>query len=256
MMDFNTRINKINQVLKDYFDNNPHEQEIPAKNLMPQFISAEIFTKDHKKGLPIRKVLRTLDENNGLNLIPFAYPERKKVHTKWYFIRSNADIPNLESKKTSRVKTRNQESGRKDRDEHYVIDLCDEVLNLTASRQHTFDFLLGDLHKDGVTITKLPVDAFYEALNLVVEFMERQHTEEVAHFDKPDVMTVSGVSRGEQRKIYDQRRKELIPKHNIDLVIISYSDFDYNSQKKIIRNKTSDLETVREILSNYIVRYQ
>ena len=30
---------------------------------------------------------------------------------------------------------------RKDSDENYVIDLCDELLGETASRQHCFDFL-------------------------------------------------------------------------------------------------------------------
>lgn len=40
---------------------------------------------------------------------------------------------------------------RKDRD-----DLCDEILGAKASRQHTFDFLLGD----GIPGRHLPVDAF------------------------------------------------------------------------------------------------
>src|SRR5271163_234983 len=32
----------------------------------------------------------------------------------------------------------------RDRDESYVIDLCDRVLRLKANRQHRFDFLRGD----------------------------------------------------------------------------------------------------------------
>ena len=44
---------------------------------------------------------------------------------------------------------------RQSSDEHYVIDLCDEVLGLKASRQHRFDFLKGD------TGVRLPVDAYY-----------------------------------------------------------------------------------------------
>lgn len=54
--------------------------------------------------------------------------------------------------------------GRKNSDEYYVIDLCDEVLGKQAIRQCTFDFLRGD------TGRKLPVDAFYEELNLHNEF--------------------------------------------------------------------------------------
>ena len=63
--------------------------------------------------------------------------------------------------------------GRNDSDEYYVIDLCDEVLGRKAERQKRFDFLKGD---KGHT---LPVDAFYKDLNLVIEYYERQHTEEV-----------------------------------------------------------------------------
>lgn len=49
------------------------------------------------------------------------------------------------------------------KDEAYIIDICDRVLDRTASRQHRFTFLLGD------TGTPLPVDAYYEDPALVVE---------------------------------------------------------------------------------------
>ena len=128
--------------------------------------------------------------------------------------------------------------GRAASDESYVIDLCDEVLKMKASRQHKFDFLVGD------TGCKLPVDAYYESLNLVIEYHERQHTEAVSLFDNKS--TVSGVSRGEQRKIYDQRRVEILPKHGIKLVIISYRDF--GTSKKLQRNRNNDILVVKTLL--------
>jgi len=137
------------------------------------------------------------------------------------------------------------------KDEHYIIDLCDNVLNTKASRSHTFNFLRGDPNKKDVS-RKLPVDAFYKSLNLVIEFNERQHTEKVPFFDKPDKMTVSGVSRGEQRKIYDQRRKEVLPKHGIDLIVLSYFDFNFDSRKKIIRNSKNDIEILKQKLKKYV----
>lgn len=130
--------------------------------------------------------------------------------------------------------TRNQS------DESYVIDLCDEVLKLKALRQHRFDFLKGD------SGTKLPVDAYYPSLNLVVEFRERQHTEEVKFFDKRQ--TVSGVGRGEQRKLYDQRRREVLPKHGIKLIELDYSDFEHTRNKKLVRNKEADLKVIMKKL--------
>ena len=139
----------------------------------------------------------------------------------------------------------------KTKDEHYIIDLCDTVLKAKAHRSHTFDFLRGDPNKNNVR-KKLPVDAYYQTLNLVIEYNERQHTEKVTFFDKPDKMTVSGVSRGEQRKIYDQRRKDVLPKHGIDLIVLSYFDFNFDSRKKIIRNRTNDLKILKQKLKKYV----
>lgn len=131
---------------------------------------------------------------------------------------------------------------RKDSDERYVIDLCDEVLGLIGYRQHRFDFLKGD------SGTKLPVDVYYPSLNLVIEYRERQHTEPVKLFDQR--MTVSGVSRGEQRRMYDQRRREVLPKHGIKLIEIGYDDFEFTSQKKIVRNKERDFAMLKLTLKN------
>lgn len=61
--------------------------------------------------------------------------------------------------------------GRDQADEAYIIDLCDRVLGLTALRQHRFDFLRGDRDRRG-TCRKLPVDAFYPSLPLVIECRE------------------------------------------------------------------------------------
>ncbi|HPT40561.1 MAG TPA: hypothetical protein PLQ44_03095 [Candidatus Paceibacterota bacterium] len=125
---------------------------------------------------------------------------------------------------------------RSQSDESYIIDLCDEVLKQKAIRQHRFDFLKGD---SGM---RLPVDAYYSSLNLVIEFKEKQHTEAVKFFDRRE--TVSGVGRGEQRKLYDQRRREVLPKHGINLIELDYSDFERSSNKKLIRNKELDLSKI------------
>ena len=138
-----------------------------------------------------------------------------------------------------RQATRRKRGGsRANSDEYYVIDLCDEALGLKGIRQHRFPFLLGDSGRP------LPVDVYYRERNLVIEYYERQHTEKVKIYDQR--MTVSGVLRGEQRKIYDERRRTELPKHGIKLVIISYSDFGMT--KKLNRNHDADLRTVREIL--------
>ena len=133
------------------------------------------------------------------------------------------------------------------KDEHYVLFLCDKVLGRKSLRQYKFDFLRGDEGKKGIR-AKLPVDAYYEELNLVIEYKEKQHTEVVSIFERN---TISGVNRTEQRKIYDERRREVLPKYGITLIEISYFDFNYNSDKRIIRN-ISDEKIIRQKLKNYL----
>lgn len=154
----------------------------------------------------------------------------------------NKEITIQRSPQTSNNMTN---KGRENSDEHYVINLCDEVLGQHAARQHKFDFLKGDGDKPRC----LPVDAYYENLNLVIEYHECQHSEEVKLFDKRD--TVSGVSRGEQRKIYDKRREETLPEHDIKLIVIDYKDFGDSKNKKLQRNHDKDIKIVEEILTNH-----
>ena len=235
------KINLINAALQKYFHQNPSVSKVMAKDLMPFFVREGIYEKDQKNGLPIRTILRDLDSSNQLHLIPSVLAERKDTNTNWFFIRPRSGSSAQIIEKKTIVKEKSIVSTSK-ADEHYIIDLCDEVLGQKASRQHRFDFLTGD------TGTKLPVDAYYNSLELVVEFREKQHTEEVTFFDKPDRMTVSGVHRGEQRKLYDERRRKALPENGIKLIEISYDDFDYNNSKRIIRNHTNDIETLKNIL--------
>jgi hypothetical protein len=78
------------------------------------------------------------------------------------------------------------------KDEHYVLDLCDDILSWSAERQRRFPFLVGDPGKNG-RVRQLPIDGFYEPIMLAVEYHERQHVESVPHFDKPGRLTVSGL---------------------------------------------------------------
>jgi hypothetical protein len=130
-------------------------------------------------------------------------------------------------------------------DESYIIDLCDEVLGKKGDRQKRFPFLVGD------SGSKLPVDSYYPQFNLVVEYRERQHSEPVKFLDKRK--TVSGVDRGTQRKIYDQRRRDVLPQHGINLVELSYDMFDHDSRKRLFRRREKDLEVVRVTLRRWAV---
>lgn len=144
----------------------------------------------------------------------------------------------------NRTKSRKSPAPRPDSDEAYVVDLCDRVLGQNALRQHRFAFLLGD------TGARLPVDAYYPELNLVVEYHELQHTDEVPLFDRRT--TVSGISRGLQRRLYDQRRQAVLPEHGIDVVVLSYDEFLHSPQKRLKRDEQQDLAVIRTRLAAWL----
>lgn len=134
---------------------------------------------------------------------------------------------------------------RTESDEHYVLDLCDEVLAAIGQRQARFDWLRGDVSPSSGRSTRLPVDGYWPAHNLVVEFQEKQHTEAVPIFDRRE--TVSGVPRGEQRRLYDRRKAELIPAHGLRLIVIHKAEFEVR-RDRIIRNHGRDVAIVRQRL--------
>lgn len=152
--------------------------------------------------------------------------------------------PNIEKAVVLKAIKIQKMNSRSDSDESYIIDLCDKILRLKAARQHRFDFLRGD------TGIKLPVDAYYESLNIVIEYREKQHTEEVKIFDRK--MTSSGVTRDVQRGLYDERRRAKLPENGIELVEIQYSQLEHTAFKKLIRNREKDIETIKKLLVNYI----
>ena len=245
IMDKVEKIRKINEVVERFFDDPGNPRRIAAKDLMPLFIRKGIFTTDHRNGLPIRSLLRELDRRKALSLIPYVFADRKNSNVNWYFTALNSrrlrpvsdslKVPTPSFKVPPILDGTNKMRQRQNSDEYYVIGLCNEVLGQTASQQHRFEFLRGD------TGRKLPVDAYYEQLNLVVEYCEPQHTEAAPFFDRR--MTVSGVSRGEQRRIYDQRRRDELSRHQIHLVEIHYSDF--GSSKRLKRDRMHDIEVVK-----------
>lgn len=212
--------------------------------------------------MTIQQIADELNKNgwyqkkDGSKITDFQIHGRTKKYPQ-LFNRSGATVSLAGHSITKLIKSKTvsksviKTAGPNKKDEHYVLDICDKILNQTSSRQHKFDFLVGDTNSSGIA-ARLPVDAYYEKLKLVVEYRERQHTESVTFFDKPNRITVSGVHRGEQRKIYDERRRKLIPKNGLTLIEISYTDFNYDSQKRIVRNEKLDIEIIKKLLQVYL----
>ncbi len=249
-------VDKINSVIESYFTTNPTLNIVPVKDLMPAFISVGIFKKDFRKGLPIRKILNELDKSDKLNLIPFIYAERNEQNTYWYFKPINAPVPTTPYKQEeSSEKTKRSSDPRFKNDQDYVVDLCDIVLEKKAYRQKKFDFLLGDLHKNGKTQTELPIDAYYVELQLAVEFERLFLSESASSSKRNEKETVSGVLRSEQRKRYSLRKAKVLSEQEISLVVILSTDFACDDQDNIIRNEENDIKVVQKALKRYVVDY-
>jgi hypothetical protein len=241
------KIGSINEAIGAYFKNNPTVEWIPAKLLMPALIDTGIFHKDVKKGLPLRNVLRALDEEKALDKIPRVHAERRGVDTYWYIVREGAqyvskDVALPESKKEiARLK-------KEASDEYYLIGLCNELLKEEASHQHTFKFLLGDFHSNGISRTPLPVDAYYPKLKMVIELFEKEDETSLEESKK----TVSGVKRSEQRKKYAERKREVLKEKEIHLMEMDYDEFECDGAGKLIRNKEADTDLLKEILKGFL----
>jgi hypothetical protein len=90
----------------------------------------------------------------------------------------------------------------------YVIGLLDEIIGERSCREVSFPWALGDPSPKTGRSRRLPFDAVWESRKLIIEVDEDQHRRPVTFFDKPDVMTVSGVSRDAQRRTYDARKRQ------------------------------------------------
>jgi len=240
----NTKIDKINEAITNYFSKNKETDWIPVKELMVDLIEAGVFIKDTKKGLPLRKVLRDLDKKEQLDLIPQLHAERKDESIYWYFVQKGKIFTPKDT--TYRVAAE-PKFLKEEGDEYYLVGLCNEFLEQKASHQHVFDNLLGDLHKNGKTRTPLPIDAYYESLKLAIEFSEKNYVENDI-FDKPDKKTISGGNRSAQRARYTKIKKSFLVKEEIKLIEIDYKKFNLDSRLRLVRNLEKDTAIIKKAL--------
>ncbi|MGV8944880.1 MAG: hypothetical protein ACOH1N_00495 [Lutibacter sp.] len=79
-----SHIVKMGYVIQNFLENESLKDAKP-KDLMPILIEKGYFNKDHRAGLPLRNLLRDLDDANLLYLLPQVSVERKETNRYWYF---------------------------------------------------------------------------------------------------------------------------------------------------------------------------
>lgn len=139
-------------------------------------------------------------------------------------------------------------NGKPQPDELYVLGLCDQILG-NGVRQKTFEWLKGDPSLATGNSKKLPLDGYWEKYNLAIEFQEKQHFKPVPFWDQKK--TASGMTRGEQRKIYDQRKVEKTAAQRIRLLHIRQDAFPM-AKGRIDRDPERDLGIARRLLRDVL----
>lgn len=76
---------RMGYVIQKYLENKEDLKDAKAKDLMPLLIEKGFFNQDHREGLPLRNLLRDLDEKNMLYLLPQVSVERKSNNRYWFF---------------------------------------------------------------------------------------------------------------------------------------------------------------------------
>ncbi|WP_162819720.1 hypothetical protein [Kordia sp. SMS9] len=233
----------MNEAIAQYFNENTTVDWIPVKTIMPALVEAGVFLKDVKKGFPLRKVLRKLDKQSQLAKIPAVHAERKKENTYWYLVREGKEytpkevIPEISKKAQHILDIKNS-------DENYLLDVCDELLAQKASRKHTFDTLVGNLHKRGKGRTKLPLDAYYKDSKLVIEFFQKEK-----NFEDLDEKEQARVT---QIKYYDELKKEAVLNKRFRYMKINFAQFECDENGKLIRNTENDTTVLKEMLKDFL----
>jgi len=135
---------------------------------------------------------------------------------------------------------------RTESDEKYILDLVAQILLEPDYRwQHRFPSLVGDPGKDGKR-RPLPVDGYFPRHRLIVEYWETQHSAPTPIMDEG--MTISGVSRGHQRRLYDQRRQSWADANGLRMVILDHRGFETDPQGRLRRDPARDRRIVAEAL--------
>ena len=243
-------IKKINEVVANFFEVNENKEWIPIKDIMQDLVEAEVFTKDVKKGMPFRKVLRVLDKAKELDKIPAIHAERKDQAIYWYLVRDGKKF--VEKETTNRISENKEKKAKTINDEAYIMNICDELLLQTSVRQFTFENLLGDYHKDGESRTALPLDAYYEEKKLVIELINKRSPAPKKGIDKGKRRTVSGVNRQEQRLKYQLRKQEFLKKEELNLVEFDYASFEVDEDLQLVRDENKVKTVLQKLLKAFL----
>ena len=76
---------RMGYAIQSYLEKSTRKSAKPAE-LMDCLVEHGFFQKDHRQGLPLRKVLRDLNDANKLYLLPQVHKELKTQNIWWNFV--------------------------------------------------------------------------------------------------------------------------------------------------------------------------
>jgi len=124
------------------------------------------------------------------------------------------------------------------------VGLLVEILGEQPERGKRFPWALGDVSAKTGRALQLPFDAVWESRRLIVEVDEDQHRKPAPFFDHPERTTVSGVTRSEQRPLYDERKRSAARREGYRVLVVPWDE----SRKVRRRDRDADLERYRQLI--------
>lgn len=198
-----SQISAINQAIRLYFDRHPAENKVLAKDLMPLFIQLGIFSADYRNGLPIRNLLRQLDKDKKLGLIPALLAERKAQNTNWYFIRTARTESQKEAPKSIATPDKSLHAVRRKRSFEPIADEYSNVLILGS--------LPGDASLQQQQYYANPTNQFWKLMAALFPGFPSSYTERCLRLKQEGVALWDVLEEAEREGSLDSAIRNSVP---------------------------------------------
>lgn len=223
--------------VSDHFRDRPGTIKFPAVELMPRLFELNVFPNTYEERSPVEDLLDLMNRNDHISILPWAIGEGDPERLKWSFVfLEGSSLKELEEKMADEQTSRFVELG----DENYLLDLCDEILDQKALRQHKFNFL-----GEG---RNLPFLGFYPNLNLALYYQKPPQSEVVTRLENINWISGRSLHREKEEEEFLQRCRELLSEKGIQHLEIHHSIFSYNKLKRMNRNLQKDKLTLENLI--------
>ena len=93
---------------------------------------------------------------------------------------------------------------------------------------------------------------YYTKFKLALEIVKHSGQKKSTIESKEEKLTVSGITRSEQRLKYQKRKKIVLAQKDISFIEIPLDSFEVDASNQLIRKKGNDVRELMGLLSDFI----